>query len=110
MICWCSSKVMARLSLNRTAGHWRLGMSGHGSQFMSTQKLCKRRRKTLVDTVPVCSTFKSNSPGVSSSLLLSFLESVPEVSARLKESNTKDCKFEDVVKSAEKAAVLVLVY
>jgi hypothetical protein len=26
-----------------------LGISGHGSQFMSTQKLCKRRRKTLVD-------------------------------------------------------------
>ncbi len=47
---------------------------------------------------------------VKSSFLLSFLESVPEVSARLKDSNTKDQKFEDVVKSAEKAAVLVLVY
>jgi TPR repeat protein len=47
---------------------------------------------------------------VKSSLLLSFLESVPEVSAKLKEPNTKDCKFEDVVKSAEKAAVLVLIY
>ena len=40
----------------------------------------------------------------------SFLESVPEVAAQLKESNTKDRKFEDVVKSAEPAAVLVLVY
>jgi S1-C subfamily serine protease len=47
---------------------------------------------------------------VKSSLLLSFLESVPEVAAKLKEPNTKDSKFEDVVKSAEKAAVLVLVY
>jgi S1-C subfamily serine protease len=47
---------------------------------------------------------------VKSSFLLSFLESVPEVSAKLKEANTKDRKFEDVVKSAEKAAVLVLVY
>ena len=47
---------------------------------------------------------------VKSSLLLSFLESVPEVAAKLKESSTKDSKFEDVVKSAEKAAVLVLVY
>ena len=47
---------------------------------------------------------------VKSSLLLSFLESVPEVAAKLKELNTKDQKFEDVVKSAEKAAVLVLVY
>jgi hypothetical protein len=44
------------------------------------------------------------------SLLLSFLESVPEVSARLKEANRKEQKFEDVVKSAEQAAVLVLVY
>ena len=47
---------------------------------------------------------------VKSSFLLSFLESVPEVSAKLSEPSAKDVKFEDVVKSAEKAAVLVLVY
>jgi S1-C subfamily serine protease len=47
---------------------------------------------------------------VKSSFLLSFLESVPEVAAKLKEPNTKDAKFEDVVKSAQDAAVLVLVY
>ncbi|MGD0260522.1 MAG: hypothetical protein ABSD29_11945 [Verrucomicrobiota bacterium] len=47
---------------------------------------------------------------VKSSLLLSFLESVPEVAARLKEPGAKDRTFEDVVKSAEQAAVLVLVY
>ena len=47
---------------------------------------------------------------VKSSFLLSFLESVPEVAAKLKEPGTKDRKFEDVVKSAKKAAVLVLVY
>jgi S1-C subfamily serine protease len=47
---------------------------------------------------------------VKSSFLLSFLESVPEVSAKLKEANNKDRKFEDAVKSAEQAAVLVLVY
>jgi hypothetical protein len=47
---------------------------------------------------------------VKSSLLLSFLESVPEVDAKLKEPNTKDESFEDVVKSAQAAAVLVLVY
>ena len=47
---------------------------------------------------------------VKSSFLLSFLESVPEVSAKFKEPNTKERKFEDVVKSAEQAAVLVLVY
>jgi TPR repeat protein len=47
---------------------------------------------------------------VKSSFLLSFLESVPEVSAKLKELNTKERKFEEVVKAAEQAAVLVLVY
>ena len=51
------------------------------------------------------------SPDVSG---LSFLESVPEVSAKVladgHNANTKDRKFEDVVKSAEQAAVLVLVY
>ena len=47
---------------------------------------------------------------VKSSYLLSFLESVPEVVAKLKEPQTKEKKFEDVVKEAEQAAVLVLVY
>jgi S1-C subfamily serine protease len=47
---------------------------------------------------------------IKSSFLLSFLESVPAVSARLKEPITTDRKFEDVVKSAQDAAVLVLVY
>ena len=47
---------------------------------------------------------------VKSSLLLSFLESVPDVAAKLKDPNTKDESFEDVVKSAQDAAVLVLVY
>ena len=46
---------------------------------------------------------------VKSSLLLSFLESVPAVSAKLKAPNTKEEKFEDVIKSAQQAAVLVLV-
>jgi TPR repeat protein len=47
---------------------------------------------------------------VKSSLLLSFLESVPAVSAKLKSPVTADRKFEEVVKSAQQAAVLVLVY
>ena len=47
---------------------------------------------------------------VKSSFLLGFLESVPDVSAKLKEPVTADRKFEDVVKSAQQAAVLVLVY
>jgi S1-C subfamily serine protease len=47
---------------------------------------------------------------VKSSFLLSFLESVPAVSAKLKAPITADRKFQDVVKSAQDAAVLVLVY
>ena len=47
---------------------------------------------------------------VKSSFLLSFLESVPDVANKLKNPNTSERKFEDVVKSAEQAAVLVLVY
>ena len=47
------------------------------------------------------------SPDVSG---LSFLESVPAVSAKLKEPITADRKFENMVKSAQDAAVLVLVY
>jgi S1-C subfamily serine protease len=47
---------------------------------------------------------------VKSSFLLSFLESVPDVSAKLKEPITIDRKFGDVVTSAQDAAILVLVY
>ena len=45
-----------------------------------------------------------------SSFLLGFLESVPDVAAKLLEPNVKERKFEDVVTSAEQAAALVLVY
>lgn len=47
---------------------------------------------------------------VKSSYLLSFLESVPDVAAQLKEPNTQSRPFEDVVKDVEQATVLVLVY
>ena len=47
------------------------------------------------------------SPDVSG---LSFLESVPDVSAKLRAPVTVDRKFEEVVKSAQDAAVLLLVY
>jgi hypothetical protein len=47
---------------------------------------------------------------VKSSLLLSFLESVPDVANKLKAPVTTDRKFEEVVKSAQDTAVLVLVY
>ena len=35
---------------------------------------------------------------------------MPDVAAKLKEASAKDKRFEDVVKDAEQAAVLVLVY
>jgi len=38
----------------------------------------------------------------------SFLESVPDVAVKLREPNTKNQKFEDVVKSTEQAAAVVL--
>jgi len=41
---------------------------------------------------------------------VSFFESVPDVAKKLKEPSTADRKFEDVVKSAQQATVLVLVY
>ncbi|MDD5141318.1 MAG: tetratricopeptide repeat-containing serine protease family protein [Verrucomicrobiales bacterium] len=47
---------------------------------------------------------------VKSSFLLGFLESVPDVASKLKDPVSADRKFEDVVKSAQDAAVLVLVY
>jgi hypothetical protein len=50
---------------------------------------------------------------VKSSLLLSFLESVPDVAAKLKEPKslpTAIPPFEDVVKAAQDAAVLILIY
>jgi tetratricopeptide (TPR) repeat protein len=47
---------------------------------------------------------------VKSSCLLRFLESDPILSAKLKRPHTKDRKFEDVVKEAEQAAALVVVY
>jgi len=53
---------------------------------------------------------------VKSSFLLSFLESVPEVSAKLEKmaalsrGAATERRFEDVVRDAERAAVLVLVY
>lgn len=47
---------------------------------------------------------------VKSSFLLSFLESAPEMSANLKEVNTRERSFEDTVATVQKATALVLVY
>ena len=72
---------------------------------MVSAKLGARAALTVSGALP-----ENVNYAVRSSLLLSFLESVPEVSAKLKEPDKRDRKFEDVVKSAERAAVLVLVY
>jgi S1-C subfamily serine protease len=47
---------------------------------------------------------------VKSSFLLAFLESVPEVAAKLRDPNTSDMQFAEVVEKAKQAAVLVLIY
>ena len=47
---------------------------------------------------------------VKSSFVLGFLESVPAATAGMKESNTKDIKFEDMVSSTQLSTVLILVY
>jgi len=47
---------------------------------------------------------------VKGSFVLGFLESVPEVAAKLREPNGGEESFEDVAAAAQKAAALVLVY
>ena len=47
---------------------------------------------------------------VKSSVLLSFLESVPELAGKLTDPHSGERKFEDVVRDAQHASVLVLVY
>jgi S1-C subfamily serine protease len=47
---------------------------------------------------------------IKSSFLLGFLESVPDVIAKLKEPRTDQIRFEEVVDRTKEAAVLVLVY
>ena len=47
---------------------------------------------------------------VKSSFLLGFLESLPDVASELKEPKNQEEKFEDAVKSAQLATVLILVY
>jgi TPR repeat protein len=47
---------------------------------------------------------------VKSGFLLSFLESVPELAARLPEPGNREEPFEDMIATVQKSAVLVLVY
>ena len=74
---------------------------------LATLRLCV---KFLVALAATGSLPENVNYAVKSSLLLSFLESVPDVAAKLKEPTVKDETFEEVVKSAQDAAVLVLVY
>ncbi len=72
---------------------------------MVTAKLSAKTALVTSGTLP-----ENVNYAIKSSFLLGSLESVPEVSAKLNEPNTKERRFEDVVTSAEEAAVLVLVY
>jgi hypothetical protein len=47
---------------------------------------------------------------VKSSFLMGFLESVPEVAAKLKAPDTTNRTFEEVVRETQQATALVLVY
>ena len=47
---------------------------------------------------------------VKSGLLLTFLESAPEIAAKLGEPNNRERPFEDTVATVQKASALVLVY
>ncbi len=47
---------------------------------------------------------------VKSAFVGAFLDAIPELASRLKEPNTGDSKYEEVVKGAQEAAALVLVY
>lgn len=44
------------------------------------------------------------------SFIIAFLETLPDIAAKLKEPETRARKFEDVVKSAEQSTVLVVVF
>ena len=81
-------------------------VDGHGNVVgVVSAKLSARAALAATGTLP-----ENVNYAVKSSYLLSFLESVPEVAAKLKEPGAKEMKFEDVVKAAEQAAALVLVY
>jgi hypothetical protein len=47
---------------------------------------------------------------IKSSFVLSFLESIPDVSSKLKEPNTDENKPSNVIDDMQKAAALVMVY
>jgi len=91
------------LSLEERAGV-RSGARGNVVGIVSA-KLSAQAALDATGTLP-----ENVNYAVKSSLLLSFLGSVPDVASQLKEPNTKEAAFEDVVKSAQDAAVLVLVY
>ncbi len=67
-------------------------------------KLSARAALAATGALPENVNYAVKSPDVSG---LSFLESVPDVANKLKAPVTAERKFEDVVKSAQDAAVLV---
>jgi hypothetical protein len=81
-------------------------LSTSGALSENVNYIARIRRQGCFPQLPTLSAARS---GTEWNPSLPFLESVPEVAARLKEPNTKDRKFEAVVKSAEQAAVLVLI-
>ncbi len=107
MTCRCSREVLE-------CGGWRGTRADTAVVKLRTagkSGVCPRPSPTAVQNVGVERALPEKvNYAVKSSYLRSFLESVPKVSAKLKEPETKERKFEEVVKAAEQAAVLVLVY
>lgn len=63
------------------------------------------RRK--VNSIQRTNRTEDSNDAVKSSFLLSFLESVPELAGKLPDPHSGERKFEDVVKDAQQASVLV---
>ena len=76
-------------------------MNGKSIRQASGPRLWRARGQMLSANEP------APDAGATLSFLMGFLESVPDVSAKLKAPVTADRKFEDVVKSAQDTAVLV---
>jgi hypothetical protein len=108
-------RMLDQIATRWVAVHGRFGHSPHFSVYqaewsgvMTQSKIAKLDAATALAASWALP--ENVNYAVKSSFLSGFLESVPAVSAKLKTPNTADQKFEDVVKSAQDAAVLVLVY
>ena len=112
---WCEDKDL-RVALQEVNRHHAPSV---GTQTRDNKEIVSRRRLAIVGAAKLSARAALASTGslpenvnyaVKSSFLLSFLESVPELAGKLPDPHSGERKFEDVVKDAQQASVLVLVY